>query len=128
MRTTRRAAALRTLWATLSGRRRPGGPSTASVLSAVPRLVVATLRGRYQGTTPGRLGLMLLAGLYVVSPVDLLPEAALLVVGLADDAVVLAWLAGALLTEAEAFLEWEAGGSPSTTAPTDPRVVPGQVV
>jgi uncharacterized membrane protein YkvA (DUF1232 family) len=43
----------------------------------------------------------------VVSPVDFIPEAALLVVGLADDAVMIAWLAGSVLSETERFLEWE---------------------
>jgi uncharacterized membrane protein YkvA (DUF1232 family) len=43
----------------------------------------------------------------VVSPIDFIPEAALLVVGLADDAVMIAWLAGSVLSETARFLEWE---------------------
>jgi uncharacterized membrane protein YkvA (DUF1232 family) len=43
----------------------------------------------------------------VISPIDLIPEAFLLVVGLVDDAVMITWLAGAVLAETERFLEWE---------------------
>jgi uncharacterized membrane protein YkvA (DUF1232 family) len=50
---------------------------------------------------------MAAAAAYVISPLDLIPEAFLLVVGLADDAVMITWLAGAVLAETERFLEWE---------------------
>jgi uncharacterized membrane protein YkvA (DUF1232 family) len=69
--------------------------------------VVATLRGRYAGTTRTRLLTMALALVYIVSPVDLLPELILPLVGLIDDAFVVAWLAGAVLLETERFLQWE---------------------
>ena len=41
-----------------------------------------------------RVAMMALATAYVISPIDLIPEAIFLVFGLADDAVVVAWLAG----------------------------------
>jgi uncharacterized membrane protein YkvA (DUF1232 family) len=44
---------------------------------------------------------------YVISPIDLAPEAFLFVFGLADDAVMIAWLAGTVLSETERYLEWE---------------------
>ena len=50
---------------------------------------------------------MAAATAYVISPIDLIPEAFLLVLGLADDAVMIAWLAGTVLSETERFLEWE---------------------
>lgn len=40
----------------------------------------------------GLLGLLLLTLLYIISPVDLLPESLLGPVGLADDAILLAYL------------------------------------
>jgi uncharacterized membrane protein YkvA (DUF1232 family) len=51
----------------------------------------------------------MLAGavLYVVSPVDFLPEAVLSVFGLVDDAFVLTWIAAAMVAETESFLAWE---------------------
>ncbi len=36
-----------------------------------------------------------------------MPEAFLFLVGLADDAVVITWLAGSVLSETERFIEWE---------------------
>ncbi len=123
----RRVAALKALWLAISGRRRPGAPGVGRLLAAFPRMIIATLTGRYPGLQPGRLGLMLLAALYIVSPIDLIPEAALLVAGLADDAFVLAWLAGALLSETEAFLDWEAAGRPAGFE-EGRRVVPGEVI
>lgn len=125
MRTARRFAALRSLWSAVSRQRRPDAPPLRSLLSAVPRMVTLTLAGRYPGLDRGRLLGMALALVYVVSPVDLVPEAALFLLGFADDAVVLAWLAGTVLVEAETFLGWErrTGG-----APTADRIVTGHVV
>jgi uncharacterized membrane protein YkvA (DUF1232 family) len=120
-------------------------------LASLPRLVRATFRGEYTGTTRGRL-LMVAAGvLYIISPVDVLPEVLLPLVGLADDAVVLSAIAAWLVNETEAYLAWEKSaprsasdprsdrrsGTPSDTrsgAPSDTRsgtpsdTVPGHVV
>lgn len=68
-------------------------------------MLKATASGKYDGGM--RLALMTAATVYVVSPIDVIPEAFLLVLGLADDAVMIAWLAGAVLAETERFLEWE---------------------
>lgn len=127
----RRMPAFTALWKTLRGQRRPDAPAVGDQLRALPRLVAMTLRGQYPGLDRGRLLLMGLALAYVVSPVDLVPEALLLVAGLGDDALVLSWLAGAVLSETEAFLAWEADGSTvKTCAPGSRagRTVPGEVV
>ena len=50
---------------------------------------------------------MAAATAYVISPLDVVPEAFLWVFGLADDAVMITWLAGTVLAETERFLEWE---------------------
>jgi uncharacterized membrane protein YkvA (DUF1232 family) len=63
--------------------------------------------GQYPERSRGRLGLILLALAYLVSPIDLMPEAFLSLVGLVDDAVVALWLGGAFLAETDRFLEWE---------------------
>jgi uncharacterized membrane protein YkvA (DUF1232 family) len=103
-RTLKRTAAFTALAkALVSGAR--GGPSLGERLVALPRMFAATARGEYDGGL--RLALMAAATAYVVSPVDVIPEAFLFVVGLADDAVMIAWLAGTLLSETERFLEWE---------------------
>jgi uncharacterized membrane protein YkvA (DUF1232 family) len=99
----RRAAAFTALWKALVSHR--DGPSIGQRLAALPRMAWQTLMGRYDG---GARLLMILAGVvYVASPVDLLPEAFLLVPGLLDDAVIIAWLAGAVLSETDRFLKWE---------------------
>ena len=100
----KRAAAFTALAkALVSGSR--GGPSLSRRVAALPRMLKATARGEYDGGM--RLALMAAATAYVVSPIDLLPEAFLWVFGLADDAVMIAWLAGTVLSETERFLEWE---------------------
>ncbi|KRC84680.1 hypothetical protein ASE25_20620 [Terrabacter sp. Root85] len=88
---------------------RPGAPSLPERLQAVPRLVRATVDGTYAGTTLKRLGLVAGAVAYVASPVDLLPEAVLPVIGAADDAVVISWAVKAFFEETERFIAWEVG-------------------
>lgn len=88
---------------------RPGGPTISERVGAVPRLVRASLTGTYKGVTRARLALVAAAVAYVVSPVDLLPELVLPVVGLADDALVISWAVRAFLEETDRFLAWESG-------------------
>lgn len=85
----------------------PGGPSFADRVACLPRMTKAVARGQYTGVSAGHLALLAAAAAYVVSPVDLLPEALVGVIGLADDAVVLAWLAKTLAEDTDRFLEWE---------------------
>ncbi|GAB3139498.1 hypothetical protein GCM10027290_08780 [Micromonospora sonneratiae] len=82
-----------------------GGPSLGKRLAALPRMIKATARREYDGGL--RLALMVAATAYVASPVDLVPEAFLALFGLADDALMITWLAGSVLAETERFLEWE---------------------
>lgn len=105
--TPRRFAAFTALWRALTRAREPGAPGLSERLHAVPRMVVTAVSGRYPGLGKGRIALFLLAVAYLVSPVDLAPEALLTVLGLADDAVVALWLGGAFLAETERFLAWE---------------------
>jgi uncharacterized membrane protein YkvA (DUF1232 family) len=122
MATTTRATRLSGFRSILSAIRiasRPGSASMGERLASLPRLVRATFRGEYTGSSRGRLLAVLGAVLYVVSPVDLVPEALLSVVGLADDAVVLSWIAAAVVTETESFLAWERM-QPGRARGTDP--------
>ncbi len=111
----RRAAFVALARALTSGAR--GGPSLGRRLAAVPRMIGATARGEYDGGL--RVALMAAATAYVVSPIDVVPEAFLLLLGLADDALMITWLAGSILSETERFLQWEQNRR---------MVVPGQVV
>ncbi len=98
-----RKAALTALWNALIASRK--GPSLGRRLGSLPRMIGATLRGRYDGR--GRLFAMIFATLYIISPIDLIPEALFSVFGLVDDAAVAVWRAGAVLAVTERFLEWE---------------------
>ncbi|MFF3866957.1 YkvA family protein [Micromonospora sp. NPDC001898] len=113
--TLKRGAAFAALARALSSGAR-GGPSLGARLGALPRMIRATTRGEYDGGL--RLALMTAATAYIVSPIDLLPEIPLAIFGLADDAVMVTWLAGAVLAETERFLEWETRRS---------SVIPGHV-
>jgi len=110
-----RKAALTALWTALTASRR-GGPGLGTRLAALPRMIKANISGRYDGK--GRLAAMVFASAYIISPIDLVPEAFLLVFGLIDDAAVAVWLAGAVLSETERFLAWEAEQA---------RVIPGHL-
>ena len=100
----RRTAAFTALWRTLTAGSR-GGPPLGTRLAALPRMIRASMRGEYDGGL--RVAMMGAATAYVVSPIDVVPEGLLLLLGLADDVVVGTWLAGAVLGETERFLEWE---------------------
>lgn len=128
MRTLRRVAALKALWIAITRGRRADGPSLREQAAALPRLVAMSLSGRYPGLSRSRLGLMALGLLYVISPVDLVPEAAFMLLGLADDAVVLAWLAGAVLSETDTFLDWESQVRETGSSRGHEDVVPGEVI
>jgi uncharacterized membrane protein YkvA (DUF1232 family) len=113
--TLKRTAAFTALARALAAGSR-GGPSLGERLRALPRMMRAISRGEYDGGV--RLAMMAFATAYVVSPLDVVPELFLTVLGLVDDAVVITWLAGSVLSETERFLEWEARRS---------SVIPGHV-
>jgi uncharacterized membrane protein YkvA (DUF1232 family) len=102
--TLKRTAAFTALARALTSGAR-GGPSLSKRLLALPRMVKATAKGEYDGGM--RVLLMAAATAYVISPIDAIPEALFLVFGLIDDAAMIAWLAGAVLSETGRFLEWE---------------------
>jgi uncharacterized membrane protein YkvA (DUF1232 family) len=107
MASVRRAAAMTALWTALRAANRPGVPGVRARFAAVPRMIRLGLSGRYPFLDKGRLGLAVLALVYVVSPIDFVPEAFVPLLGLGDDAVVVTWLVGSLMAEAGAFLDWE---------------------
>ncbi len=108
----RRVAAFRALWKAVTQSRRPGSPGLGDRLRALPRLAVAAVSGHYPEAR-GRLALLVLGLAYLVSPVDLVPEAFLGLLGLGDDAVVALWLAGSFLAETDRFLGWEKSSRPT---------------
>ena len=135
-----RLGAFRTIATALRTALRPGSPGLGERFASVPRLLRATFRGDYHGSTRGRLFMMAAAAAYVVSPIDLVPEAFLSLLGLADDAVVVSWLAAAFVNETESYLRWERtvraapnaedayGAGPTAGSTAHGSTVPGHVV
>ena len=103
----RRLAAFRALWNAVSQSRKPGAPGLGDRLRALPRMVTAGASGRYPEFGRGRIALFVLAVAYLASPVDLVPELFLGLLGLGDDALVALWLGGAFLADTDRFLAWE---------------------
>ncbi|MFP5021959.1 DUF1232 domain-containing protein [Pseudonocardia phyllosphaerae] len=101
-----RVAAFRTLFRALTRRSRPGEPTPSQRIRAVPAMLGDAWRGTYPLLGRGRLALFALALAYLVSPVDVMPEALLWMFGLGDDAVVAMWLGGTMLAEADRYLGW----------------------
>jgi uncharacterized membrane protein YkvA (DUF1232 family) len=65
---------------------------------------------------------------WLLSPVDLMPEAVLGVFGLLDDAMIVSWLVTAVVTETEEYLAWEKGIATSPSAATPGAPAPESAV
>jgi uncharacterized membrane protein YkvA (DUF1232 family) len=75
-------------------------------VASLPGLVRDTASGRYDGLGRGRLAMMGLALVYIIAPIDLVPEALLTIPGLMDDAAVAAWLIATLMGATTAYRAW----------------------
>ena len=93
-------------WRAYSEVSKPGSPGFGVRLRAVPRMVRAAVKGDYPGLTKGKLAMLGMAVVYIVSPIDAIPDF-LLGVGIVDDFGVFLWLATALLGASGQFVEWE---------------------
>jgi len=102
----------RSAWGLYRETRRPGAPRLGRRLAATPRLLRAVLGRRYPGVTRRRLlALGLVAAVYVLSPLDAVPDV-IPVVGWTDDSAVVLWFLTGLIRESGRFLEWEASANP----------------
>jgi uncharacterized membrane protein YkvA (DUF1232 family) len=127
MKTTGYPSRLMALGRVLAGAFRPGGGGLRVQLAAAWRMSKATFSGSYTGMSRGTLAMLALGAAYVVSPVDLVPEAALAIFGLVDDTVLAVWLVGTLAAETERFRSWEIGTS-ATGPVVEGEVVEGEIV
>lgn len=84
------------------------GPIGKSIdsLKVMIRLVTAYAKGDYRDVALDKLALIVAALIYFVMPLDALPDFIALL-GLVDDAALLAWTFGAVKEEVERFLLWE---------------------
>lgn len=80
--------------------------------------------GRWSGASRAKLALALLAPLYVLSPLDLVPDL-LLPFGIADDAALLALAVAVLLSSADRWLDDQ---SPAARTAAAGPVVQGKVI
>ncbi|WP_432509027.1 YkvA family protein [Kineococcus auxinigenes] len=102
----RRRSALAVLWRTARSGTRPGTPGLGARARSLPAMVSDSVGGRYRGPGRPRLAGAAAGLVYLLSPLDVVPEAVLPLVGVLDDAVVAAWVAGALLTATEDYALW----------------------
>jgi len=99
-------AVYRSAWGLYRETRRPGAPGLGSRVLALPRLVRDVLRHRYPGVGPGKLLLLLaLTGVYLLSPLDAIPDVIPLL-GWTDDTAVLLWFLTGLTRESGRYVEW----------------------
>ncbi|MFF4415904.1 YkvA family protein [Streptosporangium sp. NPDC001559] len=96
----------------------PGSPGLITRLRTVPRMVGAVTRGRYPGMSKSRLAMLGLGVVYILSPIDVIPDF-LALVGVADDFGVLLWLTASLLGESGRYLDWERGNIQASVFPPE---------
>ncbi len=82
--------------------------AVADDFRALIRLVVAYARGHYREIPVDSLVIVVAGLIYVVSPLDLIPDT-IPGLGVVDDAAVIGWVIKTVRGELDAFREWEAG-------------------
>lgn len=92
-----------------------GGAFTAVMddFRTLIRLVVAYARGHYRDIPVDALVVIVAGLVYVVSPIDLIPD--VLPGGLLDDAAAIAWVVKVVMSELDKFRAWELGSGPAET-------------
>ncbi|MEV0613376.1 YkvA family protein [Nonomuraea sp. NPDC050404] len=101
-----KAARAAAAWRTYQEVTKPGSPKLMTRVRAIPRMVGAVMRGQYEGMGKSKLAMLGLGVVYLVSPIDLVPEF-LMVIGVADDFGVFLWLMGSLLGESGRYVQHE---------------------
>ncbi|MFI9595665.1 YkvA family protein [Nonomuraea sp. NPDC052265] len=101
-----KAARAAAAWRTYREVTKPGTPGMMTRVRAIPRMIGAVTRGRYDGMGKGKLALMALGVVYILSPIDVIPDF-LVLIGVADDFGVFLWLIASLLGESGRYVEHE---------------------
>ena len=84
----------------------PGTPSLVERVRLLPAMLADSFAGRFPALSRTRLAMLVLGVLYVVSPIDLVPESALLLLGLTDDVLVGGWVVATTLDAAGEYATW----------------------
>ena len=106
MPTGRQVAAAAALGRAVRAGTKPGTPSLLERVRLLPAMLRDAAAGRFPMLSRSRLAVLLLGVLYVVSPVDLVPESALMLLGMTDDVLVAGWVVAALLDAAGDYATW----------------------
>ncbi len=101
MKQVRRAALTAATVSTMNAHGRSG---FLTRVAAVPRMIRDTMTGEYSGLGKGNVFAMVMAVAYLVSPIDLIPEALLTIPGLIDDTAIAIWLLAAATSAADRYL------------------------
>ncbi|MEW1837317.1 YkvA family protein [Nonomuraea angiospora] len=101
-----KAARAAAAWRTYREVTKPGSPGLMTRIRAIPRMVGAVTRGQYAGMGKGKLAMLGLGVVYILSPVDVVPDF-LVMVGVVDDFGVFLWMAATLLGESGRYVEHE---------------------
>ena len=75
-------------------------------LQLLTRMLKAAMSGEYKGIPSGTLVGGIAVLIYFISPIDLIPDM-IPVIGLLDDATLLAWFIASIKTELDKFKAWE---------------------
>ncbi|MFC5823136.1 YkvA family protein [Nonomuraea insulae] len=103
-----KAARAAAAWRTYREVTKPGSPKLMTRLRAIPRMVGSVMRGNYAGMGKGKLALLGMGVVYLVSPIDVIPDF-LMVIGVVDDFGVFLWLMASLLGESGRYVQHERG-------------------
>lgn len=93
--------------------RKNGLKSVSEYLALMVNYVKDVATGRYKGYSKTHLTLIVAAILYVVSPLDVIPDF-LIVVGLIDDAAIIAWVFNEIGKELDKYKEVSGENRPET--------------
>lgn len=93
--------------------RKNGLKSVSEYLTLMVNYVKDVATGRYKGYSKTHLTLIVAAILYVVSPLDVIPDF-LIVAGLIDDAAIIAWVFNKIGKELDKYKEVSGENRPET--------------
>jgi len=75
-------------------------------IRSMPRMLRATAHGDYKGLGVAKIGMLVLGLIYIISPIDAIPDF-IPFLGQADDLGVAMWMFAFLVGATGEFLEWE---------------------
>lgn len=111
MPTARQVAAVAAVGQAVRAGSESGAPTLAERVRLVPAMLADSMNGRFPALSRSRLAMLVLGVAYIAAPIDLIPEAALLVLGLTDDVLVAGWVVATTLDAAGEYATWRRGAA-----------------